>query len=676
VSVTGGRGRRGAQLAALVAAAAMMAGLAAGLRPPAAAADQAPQSGLPRFEPAACPYASGRVPAGERLDCGYLLVPEDRSQPAARSLRLAVAILRSPNPAPAPDPVVFLSGGPGYGALDSLEYWLSEASGLRANRDLILLDQRGTGYSQPSLECWEFEALEQAVRADSLGVGEWLSLEVDTAQACRARLLAEGVNLAAYHSVASAADLKDLRVALGLLEWNVYAQGYGTRLALTLMRDFPAGIRSAVLDGALPPQAAWFEEAAANADRAFNQLFSGCALDSACAAAFPDLQRRFFDSAERLDAGPLIVSVPDPLTGQAAQELVNGQDLIEGGLAALRDTRLIPYLPLAIAQIHTGNYAVVEGLAAALAGDTAEAHSGYRYSVQCHDEAPFDDPARIAASLEAYPRYADVVRRDGTLAVCQVWGAGQAGPVETQPVRSDTPALVLAGQYDPGYPPAWSQLAASTLSNSLYYELPGVGHGASFLGCGQALAEAFIEHPGVPPNVPCASARSGPPFVTAVTLNPGVQRLASRLVMGVEWRRALPFAACGLLLLSALLYWPIDVLRGLRGRPERGPWLARWLAALVAALDLSFAGLLLLLIRSASAEQPYLLIFGLPAQAAPLFAAPWAAAALSLGLAALAGLAWKDGYWSAAGRIHFTLVTAAALGFTWLLLAWELISWR
>src|SRR3712207_4170054 len=98
----------------------------------------------PRFEPGPCPYAAGRIPAGERVDCGVLLVLEDRDAPASTTLLLAVAIVRATSPAPAPDPVVYLEGGPGYGGLDSLEHWLHDATPIRARRDIILLDQRGT----------------------------------------------------------------------------------------------------------------------------------------------------------------------------------------------------------------------------------------------------------------------------------------------------------------------------------------------------------------------------------------------------------------------------------------------------------------------------------------------------------------------------------------------------
>jgi hypothetical protein len=345
--------------------------------------------------------------------------------------------------------------------------------------------------------------------------------------------------------------------------------------------------------------------------------------------------------------------------------------MLAGGFSALYDTHLIPYMPLAIAQIHAGNYTVVEGFAAALSDYTQE---GVWYSVMCHDEALFNDPDRIQAGLAAHPRYQPFASVDGTLAVCPVWGAGLAGPIENEPVRSDVPTLVLHGAYDPIHPPAWGQLAASTLSNSIYILLPAAGHGAGFVPCGQALAAEFIAQPGVAPSNDCARDASAPAWVTEAYLNPGVFHLASGLLLQLDWRRALPFALCGLLFLSALLLWLVDALRGLRRRPSRGEWLGRSLAALVAALYLSFVGLLLMVIINTAEQQPYLLLFGLPPQNAPLFVVPWVAGALSLGLAPVAYLAWRDRYWSLAGRIHFTLVTAATLGFFWLLLDWGLVS--
>ena len=188
------------------------------------------QGPLPYVESTPCWMAlPDGVVEGQNIDCGYLFVPETRDDSSSPSIQLAYAVLYAPTESPQPDPVIYLAGGPGGSAVKELDGWL-DAPYLQ-DRDLVLLDQRGTGYSLPTLNCPE---MEQAVQ--------------DATQACRDRLVEEGVDLQAYSSVENAADVADLRVALGYDEWNLYGISYGTRLALTVMRDHPEGVRSVVLE--------------------------------------------------------------------------------------------------------------------------------------------------------------------------------------------------------------------------------------------------------------------------------------------------------------------------------------------------------------------------------------------------------------------------------------------
>ncbi len=627
----------------------------------------------PSFETGPCPFPAGAIPANEHVDCGNLIVPEDRNQPDSPAIRLAVAIVRTHNPAPAPDPILFLADGPGASGLYWLNYFLTRAHDLRAGRDIILLDQRGSGYSQPSLRCFEFDALERAARARQLSLAEARALDAQTAAACHDRLAAAGVHFSAYTTAASAADIKDLRLALGYLNWNLYGVGYGARLALTVLRDYPAGVRSAVLDAALPPQAAWWDSAAANANRAFSAFFASCARQPACNSAYPNLAVTFADTVDRLNAAPLSVQVADK-PGRLSPVLVTGQSLVAGTAQALTDDRLglIPYLPLIMAQLDAGNAAVAEGFAQVLAASTNARASGVWYSVQCHDEAPFADPAKIQADAGSFVRFREYLLRDSTLAVCPGWGAGKAGPEENQPVHSDVPTLVLAGEFDPLEPPAWSQLAASTLPHGYYYLLSGVGHGASLLGCGQVLTVQFVENPALAPKPVCDTSGAAPAFVTAAYLNPSIYRLAQGLVLHFDLAQALPFLVCAALFVTALLVWPPAAL--FQRRVSRAAGFARWLATVTVLLNLLFAAAVVALILVTDAQQPGLLRFGLFPEAAPLFLVPWVAAILTAGLLWRSFLAWKDGYWSLTGRVHFTLVVAATAGFIWLLYSWGLLG--
>src|SRR5579875_1167046 len=225
----------------------------AGTARPAAAAPPT----TPRFEPTVCHFKLGAgIVAGRDVRCGFVVVPENRAAPNSPTIRLAVAIFKSPRPHPKPDPFVFLQGGPGGSIVSDLGSTVTKKNRVTdypADRDLVLLDQRGTGLSQPSLACKETTALDYRTLDQNLSLQRQVTLEVQATQQCRNRLAAAGIDLNAYTTVADAADVADLRVALGYPSLNLYAVSYGTRLALTVMRTHPQGIRSVVLDSVEPP---------------------------------------------------------------------------------------------------------------------------------------------------------------------------------------------------------------------------------------------------------------------------------------------------------------------------------------------------------------------------------------------------------------------------------------
>lgn len=630
------------------------------------------------FEPSECPFRDYEIPSDEQVDCGYLLVPEDRSLAGSTMIRLAVAIIRTHNPDPAPDPLLFLNGGPGIGALDWVGYFVEEAAGLRAEREIILLDQRGTGYSMPDLRCVEFNELTQSRLLQNLTIEEQIAREVDAAGRCRERLLSEGVRLGAYTTAENAADINDLRLVLGYPALNLYGYSYGSRLALTVMRDFPQSVRSAVLDAALPLQAGWWDEMPERADRAFTTLFAGCARDTACAAAYPELESHFWAIIERFNAAPLVVEAPDPVTGEMRSQLITGEQLLNGGFSALYNSSLIPYLPLAIEQIYAGNVDVIAGLAGELTLEPAVAYSAMWFSVQCHDEAPFNTAERMRDGIAQHPRYSYFTLSDSTPAICAIWGVEPAATVETEPVQSDIPALVLAGEYDPIHPPAWGRLAAGTLSRSFFYELPGAGHGVGFDGCGQELVERFVSNPTVAPDAGCVEQMGPPLFITDLYLNKGIYRLAAKLLLDFDALQALPLILCLVIFGSVLVVWPMSTLISLRRRNRvTMSSLSRWvgtLAFLAALLALAFVVGLLLSIINTAMEQEYLLLFGLPSAAASLFLMPWICALLGVFLLIFVARAWQRGSGSLLGRIYYTTVTIAVLGFVWLLSSWGLLS--
>ena len=392
-----------------------------------------------------------------------------------------------------------------------------------ADRDFIMFDQRGTGLSQPALDCPEnldrvLDTLDQ-----DLSVEEQLTLETEALLACRDRLVSEGVNLAAYTSAENAADLNDLRKALGYDEWNLYGISYGTRLALTAMRDFPEGIRSVILDSSYPLQVNLYTALAANARRAFNVLFDSCAADPVCNAAYPELEATFFGLVDQLTATPVTSSITNPLTGESFDELMSGTGLIGFLFQSLYSTDIIPLLPKTISDASDGDFDTLAFMEGIFLANLEYMSTGMQLSVQCGEEIRFTSHEEISDAAEAYPELRDSFV-EPIFEICQAWGAREADPIENERVSSDIPTLVLSGEYDPVTPPAWGQIVAQDLRNSFYIEFPGVGHGASISGeCPLSITLAFLGNPKSEPDRTCIAGMTGPAFVVheaGITLVP------------------------------------------------------------------------------------------------------------------------------------------------------------
>src|SRR2546421_9133219 len=497
-----------------IVAVAMLVGSGTGALRPAAGT----QPATPRFEPTACHFKLGAgLVAGRDVRCGAVVVPEDRSVPHGPTIRLAVAIFKSPRPHPAPDPFVFLQGGPGGALIDDLGSAITKqtrTTNFPADRDLILLDQRGTGLSQPSLACKETTALDYRTLRQHLSSQRQADLQVQAAQQCRTRLVASGINLNAYTTQADAADVADLRVALGYGALNLYAVSYGTRLALTVMRTHPQGIRSVILDSVEPPGVNAISSPFASTTRAFAMLFNGCAAAAACNAAFPHLQQTFYRVVQRLNAQPVTIRTKDPTTGKTYTVLLTGDRMIDLLFSALYYTPFIPALPGMIVLADRGNFAFPAAIYGLLELIDASINQGVYYSVECSEDAPFTTAQQVrtdARVLDPVIRPDLLVGQLGELRVCQGWHVRPVPAAQRQSVTSAIPTLILSGQYDPITPPAASLQAAKTLRHSYRFVFPGTGHGVyQTHNCPNRIVVAFEDDPAHRPDARCIAAMTGP----------------------------------------------------------------------------------------------------------------------------------------------------------------------
>jgi uncharacterized protein (DUF885 family)/pimeloyl-ACP methyl ester carboxylesterase len=461
----------------------------------------------PVFEPDICHFTP---PYGYEVECGYLVVPENRSKPDSPSIRVHVAIFKSTNPDPKPDPVIYVAGGGGVNQLAFSERYLNNGGNdILRDRDYIMYNQRGAHLNEPSLVCPDDTNLFWSLAKQDLAPHERDDREIAKRLECHDALLEKGIDLTAYNTVETAADVNDLRIALGYEKINLYGTSSGTRTILTIMRNHPEGIRSVILDSVYPPQVGLYSTVALSVDRVFSLLFETCAADPDCNQKYPDLEATFYQTVDELNANPASVQL------SRGTVLVDGGFFMEAVYMNFYSTGAIPRLPAWIQAASQGDFTGLKGTFEGRLTDTGTLIAiGFEWSLQCNEEVPFESyelgrelavdlPPQIAEYFDSYYEFT----------LCESWQAGQADPVENTAVVSDLPALILAGQFDPVTPPEWSQLAAETLGNHFYYEFPGYGHGIMRSDrCGLEIGLQFLEDPTSEPDASCMDELSGLQF--------------------------------------------------------------------------------------------------------------------------------------------------------------------
>jgi len=473
------------------------------------------QSGA-RFEEAPC---ATQPPASEpeAVRCGFAVVPTSRTRGTDETVRLAVMILKAEGAPPADDPVVYVSGGPGISALRSdltfFDAWLDIP--LQARRDIVIFDQRGTGFSQPALDCAaEGEAYRERL-AQRLTVDEEWDRSEAIALACGAGLRDRGIDLADYRNAESAADIRDVMTALGYRAWNIYAFSYGARVALTAMRDDPRGIRAVVLDSPSPP-AGFGAGRAADLRDAVGRVFRACGEDAACAAAYPAPGAALDGVLDALGREPVTLASTSGVT-----VTITAERFIDA-LFRRFGAELFPRLPAEVYAIRGGDRAALQPYADVLAAGWSGIASGALISTVCADDVPFvtsDDVERGAAGVRAefvggvrsFSAWWPVSVVGGTANLerarrfCRDWGVPPATTRPDAPVTSAVPAFVMSGAYDAGEPPSHGAKVAGLLSRSYFLEVPGSGHGVGFRYplCAGAMAAAFLDAPERAPDAAC-----------------------------------------------------------------------------------------------------------------------------------------------------------------------------
>ena len=449
-------------------------------------------------------------PEGFISHCGYVTLPQDYEAPEDGNVEIFYTVIRSRSPEPQPDPLVYLVGGPGSSGSQLLN--TSFQAYLRAfadERDIVVIDQRGTGLSNPPLYCREvLFRLDEILQSHYADHAE---LVLELLSECHGRLSGKGVQFETFHSANNARDIVNVLLSLGYSRWNLVGVSYGSRLALVMMRDYPQYLRSVILDSVYPPQADIYLDSYYHGERALSVLFAACRASARCNAQYPNLADVFYALYARLNQEPAIALVTPPRYKELKIEISGYRlyDWVFAWLYHVDSIRLIPYLIYALAE---GD---VEDVVRAGINSEANMTSlslGMHYTVQCQEEYGIASERNYADMLATYPHLSGFLRYpvEGAATMsrlCERFRAKARPALANHPVESAVPALLLSGNFDPITPPAYADLAEATLSGAFSFVLPHVGHGVLRSDrCAVRIATAFINDPFNEPDSACIAA--------------------------------------------------------------------------------------------------------------------------------------------------------------------------
>ncbi|MEZ5558231.1 MAG: alpha/beta hydrolase [Pseudomonadales bacterium] len=430
---------------------------------------------------APCDLIGSRGYGRVAVECGRLQVPENPDDPSGRTLELFVARVRALSPDARADPLTIINGGPGASSVSLYVDLEGAFRDVLRRRDIVLVDQRGTGRSNP-LDCAALEAASQEYAPDRIRAAT---------RECLAGLAADP---RFYTTSIAVQDLDRVRRALGYATWNLYGVSYGTRVAQHYLRRYPDAVRTLTIDGVVPPEYALGPDIALNAQATLDDLFRRCGMDAACADVFPGIAQRFSDLGRALKDGPVSLDLPDPVTGRSQPFELTYEHLAVA-------VRLLSYAPETAALVpvmiqeaaERGNYVPIAAQAMRIEEElTGSISFGMHNSVVCAEDVPFYQGLdALWPTLDATYLGADQVRALQT--ICSVWPKGPVDADLRTPLSTDKPVLLLSGEHDPITPPAYAEQARTDMRNSRHLIAPGQGHGVIGRGCISALLGDFVE---------------------------------------------------------------------------------------------------------------------------------------------------------------------------------------
>jgi pimeloyl-ACP methyl ester carboxylesterase len=394
--------------------------------------------------------------------CGVLTVLENPEHPDGRKLAIHFAVVPASAGEALPDPIVVLMGGPGEKAIESASIYVGKLGPLLSDRDLLLVDQRGTGQSAP-LECDLFSAADPAASLRDFFP--------PAAVARCERELEKTADLTRYTFPYFARDLEQVRHALGYGRLNLFAGSYGTRAAQAYLRAYPESVRTGYLGSPVPIDAGGPLDFAKTEQTALDRMFENCAADPTCHASFPNLRSEFQQLVRRLDAGKVRVEAP----GAAEPVVLSRGRVAEWVRSQLYRPNDAAALPWFLHRAYAGDWSpIVDSMLSGARDAEQDLSFGLFFSITCSEDMPFVNEKDVPAATR--DTFLGEYRLRQQQAACKHWPKARLPPGYRQPVKSSAPTLFVTGDLDGGTPLWFTNRVAQGFSNHVTVVVQGQGH--------------------------------------------------------------------------------------------------------------------------------------------------------------------------------------------------------
>ncbi|WP_438711364.1 alpha/beta fold hydrolase [Aquimarina muelleri] len=482
-----------------------------------------------KFEKAESFYPNSESLKQKNIIWGHLIVPENWQDINSAKIKIAVSVLKNSSNKSDADAVVFIQGGPGASGIQNVRSWRNHP--LRKKNDIVLMDIRGTGFSEPRL-CPDLGSKFLEILAKNQSEEEDEKQKTIAALSCKQDLINKGIDIEVYNSLSISKDLNALKKQLGYENWNVYGVSYGTYIAQVYASTFSDDIKALVLDSSVSDITTYYTKNTSNYISSLSKVFEKCKNNEACNSQYPELENVYYKTIADLEDHPITVSV-DKETIKSGEFTYNSEDFKIAVQQALYNKQLIEVIPLLIYQFQERNADALGNLVSAFSNLLGMDYGVY-YCVSCNEVLPNNNISEYEKDVSKYDKIGGGVSfYKSDFRVCDQWNLNRKDSIVNHDLSKledfSFPVMVFSGEYDPITPSANGKEVAKRFKKANVINGLTYGHVPSFTKIGKEVADSFINNPFQKPDFQAFKNVKKVNFVSDITINSGVAKIGNSL---------------------------------------------------------------------------------------------------------------------------------------------------